>query len=403
MRIVLHDYPGHAFPVQLSRELARRGHEVHHLHTTFFQGPKGKLQKLPDDPDGFHIEGLSLGEAFAKYSFVKRWQQERAFGHILADRIEALNPDVVFSGNAPLDPQAILLKRTQKLGLPFVFWLQDIYSVAIDRIMRAKVPVAGALIGWRYTRFERHILRQCDAIVGITDDFRPILEGWGIPADRVTTVENWAPLEDMPLRDRRNSWSAQHGLDDKTVFLYSGSMGLKHNPALMLDLANHVADRSDIRVVVISEGQGADWLEAHRGNLKTDNLILLPFQPVEVLPEAMASADAHVAVLEPDAGVFSVPSKILNYLCSGRPVLAGIPPENLAARNLEREDAGLIAHPDDAALFCAQADRLADDAALRQRLGINARAYAERAFDIAAIGDTFEALLQRVVRDRQTH
>ena len=37
MRIVLHDYPGHAFPVQLSRALAARGHQVLHIWFSAFQ------------------------------------------------------------------------------------------------------------------------------------------------------------------------------------------------------------------------------------------------------------------------------------------------------------------------------------------------------------------------------
>ena len=64
--------------------------------------------------------------------------------------------------------------------------------------------------------------------------------------------------------------------------------------------------------------------------------MLLPFQPYEVLPEVLASADVLLAILEPEAGVFSVPSKVLSYHCAGRPILAAIPAENLAARIIER-------------------------------------------------------------------
>ena len=39
----------------------------------------------------------------------------------------------------------------------------------------------------------------------------------------------------------------------------------------------------------------------------------------------LASADVLVALLETDAGAFSVPSKVLTSLSAGRPILAAIP------------------------------------------------------------------------------
>jgi hypothetical protein len=68
MRILVHDYAGHPFQVQLSRALARSGHSVLHLHFASFQTPKGAVERRSDDPDNFAIEGLTLGRPFAKYN-----------------------------------------------------------------------------------------------------------------------------------------------------------------------------------------------------------------------------------------------------------------------------------------------------------------------------------------------
>jgi colanic acid biosynthesis glycosyl transferase WcaI len=52
-RILVHDYSGHPFQAELSRSLARRGHDVLHLSFRQFQTPKGDLVAKPDDPVGF--------------------------------------------------------------------------------------------------------------------------------------------------------------------------------------------------------------------------------------------------------------------------------------------------------------------------------------------------------------
>ena len=42
MRVVVHDYPGHAFPAQLARALAGRGHDVLHLQLASFVAGKAE-------------------------------------------------------------------------------------------------------------------------------------------------------------------------------------------------------------------------------------------------------------------------------------------------------------------------------------------------------------------------
>jgi colanic acid biosynthesis glycosyl transferase WcaI len=383
MRILLHDYSGHAFLVQLARQLARDGHEVLHVHFPGFQTPKGVLARRPDDPPGFETRGLRLPGEFAKYSYLKRLGQEFAYGRLLARTIEEWKPEVVLSANSPLDPQHLAWKAAQRIGVPFVFWVQDIYSVAIANILKRKLPVIGHLVGARYVALEKKLLRNSARAIVITDDFVPILERWGLPREHIDVVENWAPREDLPPQPRDNPWARRHGLHDKLVFLYSGTIGLKHDPGVLLAAAERFKDRPDIRVVVVSEGIGADWLRKQGGHLP--NLVLLPFQPFETLPEVVATGDVLMGVLEPDAGIYSVPSKVLTYLCAGRPLLVAMPPENLASRILVREKAGLVVPAGDRSAFVAAAEKLAADPALRAELGRNARAYADRTFDIARV------------------
>ena len=52
MHLLIHDYSGHPFQVQLSRALARRGHRVTHLYNASNPTtPKGGLARRGDDPD----------------------------------------------------------------------------------------------------------------------------------------------------------------------------------------------------------------------------------------------------------------------------------------------------------------------------------------------------------------
>lgn len=391
MRIVVCDYSGHPFQIELSRSLADRGHTVLHLHFAEFQTPKGQIDALADDAPGFTIEAVSLGEPFAKDRFARRLFQEIRIGGLIAERAMRFAPDLVVGCNMPLDAQQRLRQACANEKVPFVFWLQDIYSAAIGHYLTERLGLVGRLIGNRYARLERALLRSSDAIVAISERFLPKLAEWDVPPERVAVVLNWASLSEIRPVGKDNEWARRQGLADKTVALYTGTLGLKHNPAILLDLARAGAARA-LQVVVASEGKAAAWLEQTAKAEGVDNLTVLPFQPMQLYPELLGTGDILLAILGAEAASFSVPSKILSYLAAGKPVVAAIAHDNDAARTIEAIGAGKVVAPDDNMGFIDRVMTLADNPELRRSMGANARAFAEANFAIDTIADRFEAV-----------
>ncbi|HLK15499.1 MAG TPA: glycosyltransferase family 4 protein [Fimbriimonadaceae bacterium] len=393
MKILNHDYAGHAFQIELSRALARRGHEVVHVYNASDTTPKGPLAPRPDDPLSLTITGLTLPETVAKGSLVKRWRQERSYARLAVERLRKVRPEVVISGNTPLDPQSALQKGCREVNARFVYWLQDLTGIATNKILRKKLPVVGAVIGGHYERLEARLLRDSDGIVAISEDFLGLLSGMGVASERIRVIENWAPLEDVTPAEKVNAWSTKQGLAERFAFIYSGAMGMKHNPELLVRLAQAFRDDTSVRVVVISQGIGADWLVEQKAANGLENLVLLPYQPYDELPSTLGSADVLVALLEPSAGTFSVPSKILSYHCAGRPLLVAVPPENLAARTVLSANSGLVVAPTDFEGWVVAARKLREDEPARTQFAANARRYAETKFAIEPITDRFEEAL----------
>jgi glycosyltransferase involved in cell wall biosynthesis len=396
LRVVVHDYVGHPFQAQLARALAARGHDVLHLHCSSFVTGKGRVERVPGDPAGLEFAVVELGAEFAKYDVPRRLAQEIRSGGAIARRVAGFRPDVVLSSNAPLVVQALLQRRCRRDGVGFVFWQQDVISAAARRVLGRRSRLVGAAAGNSVGMLERRLLRASDAVVAISEDFVPLLRAWGVGDARVSVIENWAPLGELPVLARDNDWSREQGLDSRVVFLYSGTLGFKHDPSLLLELARWAGDTDDAVVVVVSTGAGAEWLA--REGADAPALRLLPYQAYERLPEVLASADVLVALLEPDAGSFSVPSKVLTYLCAARPLLVSVSEENLAARVVEQSGGGVVVPPQDREALVAAARALYEDPERREELGRRSRAYAEEAFDLPAIADRFEEVLRRATR-----
>lgn len=391
-RIVIHDYAGHSFLRQFSAALASRGHEVLHVFSTSLPStPQGILHRLPTDPPTLHLAGIDLGRKSNRQNFAKVFfVDDPEHGRRARDVIAEFRPDFIAAANTPPPVLKALQRQCWETAIPFVFWSQDLFGEAARRILPEKLGFAGKLAGDYLHRLEHKLFRQSGAIIVISDDFRPFLPKCNVP---VTTIENWAPLEELPPQSRQNPWSDRHGLSDTLNLIYSGTLGLKHNPELLVKVAQSQSGRPEVRVVVISQGAGMDYLTKRKAELSLDNLVLLPFQPFPELPQVLASADVLCAILEPDAGVFSVPSKVLSYLCAGRALLLGVPPENLASRIVAGQNAGAVVNPTDEAAFVAAADRLLSDHEGRVAMGQSARAYAERTFDVQAICARFEKVL----------
>jgi len=390
MKILVHDYSGHPFQVQLSRELANRGYDVLHLYSASFQTPQGALVRRADDPAGFAIEGVKLPSEFKKDSYVARLFQEMDYGRMVAERIKAFQPAVVLSGNTPLDAQERIQKAAIAVKARFYFWLQDIYSEAIYRFLSKKMMGVGQIVGLRYKALEYSLLSKSDGVVAITEDFASILESKGVAKSKLNVIENWAPLDELQPVANDNDWAAAHMPHGQTKIVYSGTLGLKHNPDLLLELARQV---DGAHVYVFSEGKAADYLKGKAQALGVENLSVRPWVPFQDLVKMLSGADVFVAMIEEEAGVFCVPSKVLTYFSVGRPVLAAIPQGNLARRLIEREQAGLVANPGSIEDIIAKAKELLADGDLRRKMGQNGRHYAQNTFDIQSITDKFQAAM----------
>ncbi|MHB1688290.1 MAG: glycosyltransferase family 4 protein [Ignavibacteriaceae bacterium] len=389
MKIIIHDLAAHPFVFQLSKELAKRNIKVFHLFSTFFQSPnQGNLNNIPSIPN-LELVPIDIGEVYSKTNFFKRRRGDILYGKAVSGKIKEIKPAIFINCVSPLDTSKIIQKACFQENIKFITWLQDIYSVATKAVLSKKIPGLGKVITSYYEILEKRHLRKSEHIVSITEDFIPLLSSWGIKKQKISVIPNWANINDIPFKEKNNEWATKNDLHDKFCFLYSGTLGFKHNPALLSNLAMNFKNNPDVRIVVVSEGQGADWLNREKASKKIDNLIIMNFQSFEELPNVLATGDVLISILEQDAGIYSVPSKVLTYLCAQRPLLLSIPSGNLAARIVKDNNLGLVVNPLDMNSFQDAATELYIDKGKRELFAQNAREYAENNFNIEKIVNSF--------------
>lgn len=393
MKIVIHDFGGYAFVRPLSVALALAGHTVYHLWCgSIVSTPSGDLSRRPTDPSTLHFVRIDLDAPLQKHRYLKRLQQERAYGKRLVATLRTLDADVILSGNTPLDAQASLLRFARQHQIPVIYWLQDLLGVASETVLKKRLWLVGQWIGTYYVHKERRLLRDSAAVVPISKAFLPLLATYGIPSERIHLIENWAELPSGEPPRRDNDWSRRHHLGAGCRFMYAGNLGQKQRASHLADIARATA-KDGAEMIVISQGEAVSSLEQACQKEGLTNIRFLPFQPAEDVPQMLAAADVMVALLEPDAGAYCQPSKILTYMAAGKPILASLPRENPAFRLLEDTRCGL---PVDAQDFFGLTDRaqaLALDPDYREVLGSRALKAAQDRFQIEPIAESFLKVL----------
>jgi glycosyltransferase involved in cell wall biosynthesis len=379
--------------VPLSRELAKRGHQVLHAYCKSILTPRGSLTRFPSDADTLDFLGLDLGETIPKSGFVKRFRMESQYARIVEHACDQFQPDVILSGNTPSIPQLRVARWCQRNAARHLFWVQDIYGLAAYKILQRRLPWIGGLAGHYLMNLDKQTARLSDALVVITEDFVPIFERWGVPRDKIHVMPNWSSLDELPQRPRDNPWAATQRLGSGPRLLYSGTLAMKHNPSLLLELARRLDQRGDGQLIVISEGEAINQLRADSKTQQIQSMTCLGFQPFDQMADVLGSADLFLVLLEPDAGVISVPSKVLSYLCAGRPIVGAMPANNLAARIITQNDAGTVVAPDDVEGFCQAVFALLEDPQRLASASKSARDYAQQHFDIHRIADRFETMM----------
>lgn len=226
-------------------------------------------------------------------------------------------PDVILCIEPTLMAAPVALLMARLIGAQTALHVQDLEvdaAFAVGHLARKAWLMKLGLA------FERFMLRRFDQIVTISNAMAERLAAKGVDADRIAVVRNWVDLDAIKPLDRVSRYRVELGIAaGDCVVLYSGSIGAKQGLNSLIEAAERLAGRPDIRFVIAGEGPAKAGLIVRAGSAA--NVRFLPFQPYERLSEFLGLADLHVLPQTADAADLVLPSKLAGMLASGRRVI----------------------------------------------------------------------------------
>jgi colanic acid biosynthesis glycosyl transferase WcaI len=357
MRILIYSYNYYPEPIgiaplmtELAEGLVKRGHEVrvvtampNYPERQIYENYRGKLY-LTEYKNGVQIQR----------SYVWIRPQPNLLDRILLDAsfvftsfLPALigwRPDVIISTSPSLPvcvPAAFL---GWLRNCPVILNLQDILPEAAIHVGLLK----NKLLIKVFTQLEKFAYHSATKISVIADGFVENLLKKGVPSDKIEQIPNWVDINFIrPLSKVDNQFRATHNLKDKFVVLYSGNIALTQGLETVIKAAAMLRHIPDIVFAIAGEAKGLQRLQQECLSYGADNVLLLPFQPREELPQMLAAADVGLVVQKKNVISFNMPSKIQVLLASGRAIIASVPDNGTAARAIRQSGGGFVVPPED--------------------------------------------------------
>ena len=406
MRIL---YVSHYFPPEmgapagrvagLGRAWVAAGHEVHVL-TGFPHHPTGRIHPeyrrafrrgfLREQFEGVHVHRTWIFPA-ANRGKVRRSLNYTSFmaSAAIAGSLGLRRPDVIVATS----PQLLCAAAGQLLALrfraPLVMEVRDLWP---ESLVAVGASSSRSLLVGSLERLAKALYRRASHIVTVTDSQREVIVRAGIPPECVSVMPNGV---DRSFFDA-GAASLPPAAEGRFVVTYIGTIGMAHHLETLLEAAALL--RGDPRFLfrLVGEGARREALEVQARFAGLTNVEFCGQRPRGEVARWIAESSACAVLLRRD-DVFHtvVPSKILEIMAVGRPILLGV--EGEARALLDRAGAGIAVEPENAAQLAAAIRTLAGDEDRCRQLGMNGRRFVASEFLREKLAERYLELLSRLV------
>lgn len=353
----------------LVKELRARGKDVSVLTAMpnypagkVFDGYKGRLF-CRETIDGIEVRRSWVYAATGK-AFGARFLNYCSFAmSALALVLFGKRPDVLFVEAQPLPLGIVALLMKYFRGVPYIYNVPDLQVDVAKELGFIHHPFLLRMAAG----LETLLLKQAWSVSTVTHGFIEHFRSRGVAAERITFLPNGADTEFLVPRSPDIDYVRDWGLDGKKCFVYAGTHAFYHGLDTLIDAAELLKDRPDIRVVMVGNGPERERLRKLAATNELTNVIFGEAS-YEKTADLYSIACAAVATLRdlPVAKGMRL-SKVFPALSCGVPVIYSGAGE--AADLINDTGCGITTKPEDPRALADAMLALADHPVWRNELG----------------------------------
>lgn len=202
-------------------------------------------------------------------------------------------------------------------GLRYCYLFQDIFPRSA--ILSGILPPSGP-ITYLFKLLTYSTIQSSSSTIVLSDDMRDrCINDFGL-SQKYSVIPNWSVTDSKPSRLTTSTLRQKWGLADSLVIQYSGNYGRLHDIITILEVARLLQDHP-FTFLFIGGGAKRSQVQSYINHYHLSNVLLKPYQPLELLSESLSVSDISIVSLIPGAEDTVAPSKLYGILASGTPVL----------------------------------------------------------------------------------
>lgn len=333
------DMSGGTRSYEIARRLVLEGHEVNLI--TSRRDCTVKSGWVHEVIDGINVHWLPVPYN-NKMGYFERVVAFFHFAFKAGSKAAALGGDLVFATSTPLTIAIPAIKAKNKLGIPMVFEVRDLWPELPIAVGALKSP----LLKYFALKLEKWAYRNSEHVICLSPGMCEGVARTGYPKEKIHNIPNSCDIslfnvdESFGLAFRKSqSW-----LQDKPLVIYAGTLGRINQVGYLVDIAKHflVLD-PDVRFLVV--GTGVDEVNirsrAQISGVYEHNFYMLDNIPKKKMPSLFSAATVSISLCLPLKAIeANSANKFFDTLAAGKPILINY--QGWQKELIEEYDAGIV-------------------------------------------------------------
>jgi len=383
---------------ELARALLSIGHKVA-IVTAFprrylvkhVQKHKGRLL-YREEISGMEV--IRVGPEFSKRDnlFARGAEYFADFVLFLFGGLVSRRSDVILCSSPPMTVglAGYVLARIRKV--PMILRIGDIHPQALIDLGLLK----SRFLVWVLNVMEKLIYQKADRIVVLSERYRQDLITKGVDPSKVSVISNWVDANEVMQLGKSDEFRRKNGLLGDFIVTYAGIMSWPQDLETVVDSASLLSEYSDIKFLLVGDGPQRGLLKEKSKKLGIKNVNFLPLQPREAYLKIIRASDVCLVSLKKDFKTPAVPSKLLDIMACGRPVIANVPLEGDVPKIIMTAKCGLCVEPQNSEELSKAILDLYNNSRSREVMGMNAKEFFQNHFSLKSCMRGYEKIFAEV-------
>jgi glycosyltransferase involved in cell wall biosynthesis len=312
--------------------------------------PRYKKNMVTEVIDNFvHVNVNSF--TYPKYNLIKRTFESFDFGlkSIRYVNREIKNYDLLYVSSWPFIGQLMILILRKRKKAPLIMNVQDLYPESFFTKINSR------FLNWVLKPMlvvDKFIARKSNHITVVSETLKKVyLTKRKIKESKITTIYNWQDESEFvkPIASKEHLFEKYNleRLKDRFIFMYLGNIGPVAGVEHIINAYSGLKC-NDTALVIAGSGTQKEKCVSLATKKGIDDIHFVDV-PLGLSPvvELQSISDVLLLPIHPEAADSSIPSKLIAYMFSAKPVITSANPYSETARSIKESGCGWITNSND--------------------------------------------------------